>query len=172
MKAMNGALLVSVLLVASCAADKPDLDVASSEAEHDGAEMIPVAQNSHKDILELTKKLSLDWNNGDMKAYLAAYWQDKELVIAFGDQVVVGAEAMTELFTSGWPDEQAMGDFEVVDITVRPIGPAVAISKGVFEHQYTDKKIVGAFTHVWQQFDGSGWKIIHEHTSGNPVKQD
>ena len=117
------------------------------------------------EILALTKKLSTDWNKGDMTAYLGRYLQDDGMALVFGNQVVAGFDGMQQMFTSTWSTEEAMGDFETSGVDVRLIAPGLAIANGQFEHQFTDEKVIGAFSHVWQKAEDGQWKIIHEHTS-------
>ena len=121
-------------------------------------------RTASSDINALTKKLSADWNKGDMAAYLAAYRRDDDIAVLFRDKILAGFDELEQLFTSTWTTEEAMGDFETHDVVVQLVGPGLAISKGQFEHQFPDEKVVGVFSHTWQQTD-AGWKIIHEHTS-------
>lgn len=116
------------------------------------------------EIMALTKKLSADWNQGDMAAYLAAYRPDDGIAVLFRDQIVAGFAELEQLFTTTWTTEEAMGDFDTDGVVVRLIGPDLAIAKGQFEHQFPAEKVVGVFSHTWQKTD-AGWKIIHEHTS-------
>ncbi|MGD8579261.1 MAG: DUF3225 domain-containing protein, partial [Lysobacterales bacterium] len=112
----------------------------------------------------LTDKLQRDWNSGDMAAYLAAYRNAPETSVLFGDQALRGWQALSDLFTSSWTTEEAMGDFSASNVVVRFADPDVAIASGNFEHVFTDHTISGDFTHVWRRF-GEDWQIVHEHTS-------
>jgi len=117
------------------------------------------------EIRSLTEKLQMDWNGGDMSAYLNAYWNDEELSLLFGGRAVRGWQALSDLFRGSWATEEAMGDFKVNEMEVRLQGANIAIASGSFEHQFTSEKIVGGFSHVWRRFDDDKWLIVHEHTS-------
>ncbi|NNE35640.1 MAG: SgcJ/EcaC family oxidoreductase [Rhodothermales bacterium] len=117
------------------------------------------------EIQDLVTKLQEDWNGGDMQAYLDAYWDDEGMALVFSDRVVLGKDAMTEMFTSTWPNEAKMGDFATEDVNVIVLNPDLAIAKGRFQHQFTDSLIVGAFSHILVRGDDGQWKIVHEHTS-------
>jgi len=128
-----------------------------------------MAQAIAAQIETLTEKLETDWNSGDMDAYLAAYWNDANMSLMFGDGGLRGWQAVKDLFSSSWTTEEAMGDFEVDEMEVRMIRPDIAIASGSFEHRFPAETIVGAFTHVWQHTEGGEWLIVHEHTSrANP----
>lgn len=126
------------------------------------------AATVENEILALTKKLSSDWNGGGMAAYLDAYSNDVEMSLLFQNRVVASKQELTELFTSSWTTEEAMGDFETDQVGVRQIAPGTAIARGLFEHRFPHETVRGAFTHVWQKTNAGSWKIIHEHTSRGP----
>ena len=126
--------------------------------------------DAREQILANTKQLSVNWNKGDMAAYLAAYGQNERTSLVFGNTVVAGIDPMTELFTSTWSTEELMGDFDTDQVTVQLVAPRLAIAKGQFEHQFTDHRVIGAFSHVWRQSATGKWEIIHEHTSRGRVE--
>ncbi len=122
------------------------------------------------EILALTKKLSEDWNAGGMQAYLDAYTDDVEMSLLFKNRVIASKQELTDLFTSSWTTEEAMGDFETEKVGVRQISAGTAIARGLFQHRFPNETVNGAFTHVWQKTNAGGWKIIHEHTSRGVVE--
>lgn len=127
---------------------------------------LPEAASSvSRDILAATKKLSADWNAGNMDAYLAAYSEDVEMSLLFQSRVIASKQELTDFFTASWATEEAMGDFETDQVGVREIAPGTAIARGLFKHRFPLETVRGAFTHVWQKTNAGSWKIIHEHTS-------
>lgn len=138
-------------------------------AAETGLQSSPDAGAIRAKIGELTKKLSKDWNRGDMDAYLNAYQPGTGTSLLFGGTILGSSEEIRSLFTQTWTTEEAMGDFETRDVVVQLIAPGVAIARGHFEHQFPAEKVSGVFTHVWRQGDGT-WKIVHEHTSRGAVE--
>ncbi len=135
------------------------------------AALSPAAPGAIEDeILELTGRLSTDWNAGNMAAYLDAYADHAELSLLFGSRIVAGKQAMVDLFTSTWTTEEAMGDFDTDRVGVHVPAPGIAVARGLFEHRFPDETIRGAFSHVWQQSGNGAWKIVHEHTSRGAVE--
>ena len=129
-----------------------------------------ILAESEQEIRALIEKLQVDWNKGDMSAYLAAYWKSDEFSLMYGSTGVRGWQSVSDLFTGNWSTEEAMGDFMVADVAVRFAGTDMAIASGSFEHQFPTEKIIGAFSHVFRKFEGEGWLIIHEHTSRGSVE--
>jgi len=121
------------------------------------------------EIRALVDQLQVDWNSGDMAAYLDAYWNDEDFSLLFGDQAVRGWQAVSNMFQSAWTTEEAMGNFQTHDVEVRFTGTDLAIASGGFEHVFPTETIVGSFTHVLRRFDDGRWLIIHEHTSRGQV---
>ena len=124
-----------------------------------------ILAESEAEIRALIEKLQVDWNGGDMAAYLDVYWKSEEFSLMFGDKALRGWQAVSDLFTSSWTSEEAMGNFKTGEVAVRFTGTDLAIASGGFEHQFPTEKIVGSFTHVLRRFDDGRWLIIHEHTS-------
>ena len=127
------------------------------------------ARTARNEIMALTKKLSIDWNQGDMEAYLGAYQQEGGTSLLFGGTILASADEIRELFTSTWTTEEQMGDFETSEVTVRLIEPGLAIARGRFDHQFPTERVTGVFSHLWKQSDGT-WKIVHEQTSRGTVE--
>ena len=125
------------------------------------------ASKSLAKVVALTKRLSTDWNAGDMSGYLDAYHDGTPVSLLFRDQSLSNKQEIIDLFTSSWTTEEAMGDFETSDVQARAVGPDTIIAYGKFEHRFPHETVRGGFSHVWQRAGGGGWKIIHEHTSGS-----
>lgn len=149
--------------------DKASMEVALSPA--DAAELDYFFNESTNtvgsEILALTNKLSIDWNNGKMTDYLNAYSEEVELSLLFQSRVIASKQELTDYFTSSWKTQEAMGDFETDQVGVRQIASGTAIARGLFEHRFPSEVVRGAFTHVWQKTNAGTWKIIHEHTSSD-----
>jgi limonene-1,2-epoxide hydrolase len=123
------------------------------------------ADKTETAIIGLTEKLQTDWNDGDMEAYLAAYWNSENTSLMFGDKAVRGWETVATMFRNTWTTEENMGNFSTHDVVVRQITADTAISSGGFQHVFPKETIDGSFTHVWKLFEDGRWLIVHEHTS-------
>lgn len=108
--------------------------------------------------------LQTTWNEADMDGYLAAYRQDENLRLVFGNTVLEGFEAVATVFRTSYPNETAMGKFTIESLSMRYPSEGVAIAAGTFEHRFPHETVRGGFSHVLL-YDGARWIIQHEHTS-------
>jgi len=135
------------------------------------AALLPVASacadtaDSEASIMKLVASMSETWNAGDMPGYLDLYAKNDRTRLVFADTRLVGWQQIHDLYTNSWPDEEKMGDFSTEDVAVTFLDDRIAIVSGIFRHQFPDEKIHGAFSLVTENIEGTGWKIVFEHTS-------
>lgn len=110
------------------------------------------------------RSLQTTWNRADMDGYLAAYRNDEQLRLVFGNTILEGMNSVSEVFRRNYPDEHNMGKFTIDSLSVRYLSDDVAVATGTFEHVFPHETIQGGFSHVLMREEG-GWVIQHEHTS-------
>jgi limonene-1,2-epoxide hydrolase len=127
---------------------------------------------AEQEILALVDNMSIVWNAGDMSGYFENYANDDQTALIFADRATVGLPQINDMFRNTWSTVEKMGTFETENVSVRLLGENLAVAYGNFRHQFPDERVVGAFSFVLQKIDGTGWKIIHEHTSrGRPATE-
>lgn len=104
------------------------------------------------------------WNQGDVDAFMAGYWNSPDLTFSGSNGISRGWEAVTARYRRSYPDQAAMGHLDFSDLEIRPLGEKSALVLGKWHLRRTSGDIGGVFTLVFQQFP-EGWKIIHDHTS-------
>lgn len=115
-------------------------------------------------ILELLLQQSVDWNNGDIDAYMNGYWKSEKLRFASGDRVTYGWEKTLSNYKKSYPTKLSMGDLIFSDIVVEQINENTAIVFGRWQ-LYTEIDVPhGLFTLHLNKFP-EGWKIVSDHTS-------
>ena len=115
-------------------------------------------------ILELLLQQSVDWNTGDIDAYMEGYWKSEKLRFASGDRVTYGWEKTLKNYKKAYPTKLAMGDLIFSDIVVEQINENTAIVFGRWQ-LYTETDVPhGLFTLHLHKFP-EGWKIVSDHTS-------
>jgi len=72
-------------------------------------------EKDKKDILEVLYQQSIDWNRGDIEAYMQAYWNSEHLRFASGDRVTYGWQKTFENYKKAYPDRISMGDLVFSD---------------------------------------------------------
>ncbi len=107
------------------------------------------------------------WNHHDLDAFMAGYWNSPELTFFSGATVTRSWQPTVERYRKKYqaPGTE-MGKLEFQDLQVEMLGPGAAFVRGKFLLTLsTGKQPNGLFTLVFRQFP-DGWRIIHDHSSG------
>jgi ketosteroid isomerase-like protein len=118
-------------------------------------------------IVALLKAQQDDWNRGDIKAFMAGYWNSPELTFAGSKGFTRGWQPVLERYEKTYADRAAMGKLDFSELEVRPLGPDAALVLGHWHLQRQIGDVGGIFTLVLQKFP-EGWRIIHDHTTQSP----
>ena len=107
------------------------------------------------------------WNRHDLEGFMAGYWNSPELTFFSGATETHGWQETLERYRKKYQAPGAeMGKLEFKDLQVELLGPSSAFVRGKFQLTLSNgKQPHGLFTLVFRQFP-DGWKIIHDHSSG------
>jgi len=107
------------------------------------------------------------WNRHDLAAFMAGYWNSPELTFFSGATVTHGWQPTLERYRQKYQSPGAeMGKLEFQDLQVEMLGSKAAFVRGKFLLTLSDgKQPHGLFTLVFREFP-EGWRIIHDHSSG------
>ena len=128
-----------------------------------------MSDSDETDIEAVLRGLEVDWNAGDMSAYLAAYVRNEDLRMLSSAGIIEGWEELDAEFRKHFPDEPRMGDFKMMSLDVRMLTEDVAIASGTFEHVFAKETIRGPFSHVLKRQPDGRWRIELEHVSRTEV---
>lgn len=118
-------------------------------------------------IVALLKAQQDDWNRGDIRAFMAGYWNSQELTFAGSKGFTRGWEPVLARYEKTYADRAAMGKLDFSELEVRPLSPDAALVLGHWHLQRQAGDIGGIFTLVLQRFP-EGWRIVHDHTTQSP----
>ena len=107
------------------------------------------------------------WNRHDLEAFMAGYWNSPSLTFFSGGTDTHGWQETLERYRKHYqaPGTE-MGKLEFNDLQVEMLGPSSAFVRGKFQLTLSNgKQPHGLFTLVFREFP-EGWKIIHDHSSG------
>jgi uncharacterized protein (TIGR02246 family) len=108
------------------------------------------------------------WNRGDLPAF-AAYYDDSLETTFIGKEVVRGGvQAILARYRKAYPTREAMGTLSFSNVDVRMLTPDLALVTGEFHLERSATgggNASGRYTLILRKRP-SGWKIIHDHTSG------
>jgi len=128
------------------------------------------AQKDTKDFEQIKKILfqqEKDWNNGDIDAFMEAYWKSEELQFGGASGITRGWQQTLDNYKKGYPDRASMGKltFKVKDMT-RHSKTVVSLT-GSWELERENDRPAGHFLLIWREIKGE-WKIVVDHTSTKP----
>ncbi len=109
------------------------------------------------------------WNRGDLKAFVADYWQDDALTFASARGITRGHASLLSMYQKSYPNAEVMGQlrFELLDF--RPLGRGSVLILGAY-HLQRKEPAHGFFSVIFQR-TAQGLKIIHDHSSATPEPQ-
>ena len=121
-------------------------------------------------ILEVIKNQQVNWNKGNVDAFLEGYWHSPELTFAGTSGIARGWDAVRARYRKNYADREAMGRLTFSALEFRFLGPDAALVLGHWHLARAKGDVGGVFSLVWERFP-EGWRIIHDHTSAaEPAK--
>ena len=105
------------------------------------------------------------WNKGDLKEFMAGYWNSPELSFFSGKDPKRGWEATYKRYRERYQAEgQEMGKLSFSDLQIEPLGATSAYVRGRWKLVTGKETLGGLFTLIVKKLP-EGWRIVHDHTS-------
>lgn len=108
------------------------------------------------------------WNEGDLDAFMAYYWNNKDLKFVSGTQIHRGWTPTLRRYRDRYADESGLGRLGFSNTDVRLITEDVAVVTGRYQHQKGEAASSGVFSLVMKRINGA-WRIVHDHTVADPL---
>jgi ketosteroid isomerase-like protein len=107
------------------------------------------------------------WNRHDLEGFMAGYWSSPDLTFFSGATETQGWQATLERYRKKYQSQDAeMGKLEFRDLQIEMLGPKAGFVRGKFLLTLSNgKQPHGLFTLIFREFP-EGWRIIHDHSSG------
>ena len=108
------------------------------------------------------------WNRGDIEGFMAGYWQSPDLTFFSNTTETRGWEPTLRRYKARYQGEhRAMGKLDFRHLQVTPLSDDAAFVRGEWHLLMPDgKQPHGIFTLVLRRLPSEGWKVVHDHTSG------
>jgi beta-aspartyl-peptidase (threonine type) len=133
----------------------------------DGNSNTPVSSDAENAISELILQQVVDWNRGDIDAFMKPYWHSDELTFSSGGKITRGYEKTLAGYKERYPDKQTMGALAFEKLEYQSLGSKAMQVLGIWKLERDNQPLEGRFTLILRQFP-EGWKIVHDHTSKTP----
>ena len=108
------------------------------------------------------------WNHGDIDGYMRGYWKSDSLIFTSGGNIRRGWQATLEKYKKSYNTKTKMGTLKFSNLEVTMLSSESAWILGRWELTREKDHPAGIFTLIMRKFSG-GWKIIHDHTSSDPI---
>lgn len=107
------------------------------------------------------------WNRGDLETYMKGYWRSPRLTFYSGDIKVQSWDTTLERYNRRYKSEgRQMGTLTFSDLEIEMLGRESAFVRGRWQVKMSSETPDGLFTLIFRKFP-DGWKIVHDHTSGD-----
>jgi ketosteroid isomerase-like protein len=120
-------------------------------------------------ILAVLAAQQTEWNKGDLRGFMAGYWNSPQLTFAGDRGFTRGWEPLMSRYEKNYADKAAMGTLDFQELELRSLGADAALVLGKWHLQRQAGEIGGIFTLVFQRFP-EGWRIVHDHTTESSPK--
>lgn len=106
------------------------------------------------------------WNRGDLKGYMAGYWDSPDLVFYSGAAVTHGWAPTLKRYRQRYQSKgHRMGKLSFASIQIEVLAPDAAFARGRWRLKGTAGNASrGLFTLMLRKLP-EGWRIVHDHSS-------
>lgn len=115
-----------------------------------------------KMLISILKKQESDWNSGDLKGFMAPYWNSDTLMTVTVRGVQYGKDRLEKYLNRTFPDSASMGQLQYNVIHIELIGESDALLTGKWLRK-NEKKFRGGYFSILLRKLNSRWVIISEH---------
>ena len=128
-------------------------------------------QKDSRDFEQIKKILyqqQQDWNNGNIDAFMVAYWNSEELQFGNAKGIIRDWQQILDDYKIRYPDRAAMGKvtFQIKDMTKH--SRKVVSMTGSWDLEREHDAPGGHFLLIWRKINGI-WKIVVDHTSQKEI---
>ena len=113
------------------------------------------------------------WNHGKLEGFMQGYWHSPDLTFFSGATETRGWEPTLARYRQRYQAEgKEMGKLEFQELNIDLLSKTSAVVTGKWQLTMSTSKMSdgkqphGLFTLVFKRLPG-GWKIVHDHTSGD-----
>ena len=131
---------------------------------------LPLMGQTQTKDMEAVKRIliqqSVDWNKGDIDAFMEYYWKSEDLQFIGSGGVIKGWQATLERYKRTYPDRDAMGQLTFDILEVHQLSRKVIMLTGKYTLERKNDRPTGYFLLMWKKMKGK-WLIVADHTSAS-----
>ena len=128
----------------------------------------PSSQNNEQHELNtlkaIMKQQEESWNEGNIEAFMQAYWQSDSLLFVGGKGAVYGWAKTLKNYLSAYSTPEQMGKLTFVNTKMDLLGTEAAFVVGHWRLDRSEDDLQGWYSLLWKKVNGE-WKIVADHSS-------
>ncbi len=132
--------------------------------------VIGCSTTQERDIRELLQMQQDAWNAGDIETFMQGYLNSDSLRFVGSGGEVRGWQSTLERYHRAYPDREAIGTLSFDLREIRMLGRRHAMIFGAYTLERENDQPTGLFTLI-AEYTEDGWRIIHDHTSADPIPE-
>lgn len=116
-------------------------------------------------IREVLTRQNVNWNDGNIEAFMEDYWKSDSLMFIGKNGVVYGWQATKDRYFRNYPDRKTMGQlaFDIKKVNLH--SPTTAWVLGSWQLTRPEVGDIGGyFTLIFKKINGK-WLVVSDHTS-------
>lgn len=117
-----------------------------------------------QEIKTIMRRQSEAWNQGDLEAYMAPYWQSDSLVFIGKNGPTYGWEKTLQNYRKGYPSPEAMGQLTFTLLKTEAISQEAIFVIGKWHLARSIGDLQGHFSLLFRKINGT-WQIVADHSS-------
>ncbi|MFT4761237.1 MAG: hypothetical protein ACI9XO_004398 [Paraglaciecola sp.] len=131
-----------------------------------GITTLPAQSNLQITLKSTLQQQAIAWNNGNIDAFMEAYWKSEKLQFISSKKVTYGWQNTLDNYKKGYPDKATMGQltFDVIDIKKLGRKSASLTGKWMLKRDADKGDVGGHFLLLWQKIKGK-WVIVADCTN-------
>lgn len=123
------------------------------------------AQNKDEQIIRnILANQTLQWNKGDLTAFMEGYWKNDSLLFVGKTGATYGYEKTLRNYKKNYPDTTAMGKLHFDILKVQALAPGYYFVLGKWMLKRSIGDISGHYTLLFRKINDR-WVIITDHSS-------
>ncbi len=123
------------------------------------------AQTSdEKEIRSILERQTLEWNRGNIDAFMVGYWKSDSLMFVGQSGVTYGYEQTKNNYKKNYSDTAKMGKLTFNILQVKPLSVDHYFVLGKWYLKRSVGDVSGHYTLIFRKINGQ-WLIISDHSS-------
>ena len=123
------------------------------------------AQNKdEQSIRSILKSQTIEWNKGNIDAFMEGYWKNDSLMFIGQSGVTYGYNNTLKNYKKNYPDDATMGKLNFNIIKVQPLSSDTYFVLGKWMLSRSIGNISGHYTLIFRKINQQ-WVIVSDHSS-------